>query len=341
MLGSEECPIERIATSRDVAKLAQVSQTTVSRVLSGHTHVSPATRQRVMQAAESLGYYVNETARSMRTQKSKSIGLVIPSLMNPFYAEIAHTIYKYAKQIGRSTLIELTLNNPALNRSAVNDLITRRVEGLLLASVSSQNPYIESYCREPVVPCVMYNRRLSQDIGNWVVLDNRQGARQATEYLIDQGHQKILFLAGDLAYSTAIDRLNGYRDTMRENDLEPSVIYGQFEYAQAYQIVTETLNQSTTTSRYPTAIFAANDLMAFAAIDAMTDKHIQPKSDIAVIGFDNISMASHRGINLTTVSQRQEVMARAAVDGLFRLIDQPDLVVRQLIEPLLIIRDTA
>lgn len=336
-----ECPIERIATSRDVAKLAKVSQATVSRVLSGSTQVTPKTRQRVLAAAETLGYYVNETARSMRTQRSKSIGIILPSLINPFYAETAHTIYKHAKQSGWSTLIELTLNNPALNRGVVNDLIARRVEGLLLASVSAQNPYVETYFRDPVVPCVMYNRRLSQDIGNWVVLDNRKGARQATEYLLSQGHRDILFLSGDLAYSTAIERLEGYQDTMHQRNLRPRVIYGNFEYAQGYALVRETLDTLARERKLPTAIFAANDLMAFAAIDAMTDKEIRAKADIAVIGFDDISMSSRRGINLTTVSQRRDVMAKATLDALFQLIDQPHLVVRQLIEPQLIIRDTA
>lgn len=332
--------MKRLATSRDVAKLAGVSQATVSRALSGGGNVSPETTERVLRAAESLGYVVNETARSVRTKRSGSIGVVLPSLVNPFYAETAHAIYDGARQAGRRTLIELTLNNAQQNRDVVMDLVKRRVDGLLLASVAAQDAFMKEYLKNPVVPSVMYNRKLTEDIGNWVVLDNKYGASQAVKYLLLQGHQRILFISGDILYSTGIDRLAGYLAAIEEAGHEPFVVYGNYDYIQSYEAVGHVLDEGRG-HELPTAILAANDVMAVAAIDALTDRGLKPKSDVAVIGFDDISMASHRGIRLTTVSQNQEIMVRIALEGLFRLIEGTVQVVRRVIPPELIIRNTA
>ena len=327
-----------IATSRDVAKLARVSQSTVSRVLSGTGKVSEATRQRVVEAAESLGYYANEAARRMRTKRSDSIGVVLPSLNNPFYAETAHTLYDRAKQVGRIPLIALTLNNPAANQTIMKDLIGRRVEGLLLASISAHDAYMQAYCADPVVPYVMYNRRLVQGLGNWVVVDNKLGAIEATNYLLGQGHRKILFVSGDVTYSTAFHRLAGYREAMDRANLEPVVVYGNFDYARTYEVMQYVLDAP---GRRPTAVFAANDLMALSVLDALSHRGIRPKTDIAVVGFDDISWSSLHGINLTTMSQRQDIMIQTALDGLVGLIEGSLSTVRHLIKPTLIVRGTA
>ncbi|NMP23841.1 LacI family DNA-binding transcriptional regulator [Sulfobacillus harzensis] len=327
-----------IPTSRDVAKLACVSQSTVSRVVSGKGNVSEETRRRVLEAAESLGYYVNEAARRMRTRRSRSIGIVLPSLYNPFYAESAHALYARAKQAGRIPLIQLTLNDPRSNQTIVKDLLGHRVEGLLMASTSSHDAYMRAYCADPVVPYVMYNRRLADGAGNWVVVDNKLGAVEVTNYLLARGHRDILFISGDTTYSTALDRLAGYREAMAEANLAPSIVHGNFDYGQTYQVMQRVLDNP---EKRPSAIFAANDQMAFAVLDSLTHYGIHPKTDIAVVGFDDISWSSLRGIDLTTMSQRQDLMIQTALDGLLGLIDGSVSTVRQIIKPELVIRGTA
>ncbi len=329
----------RMTTSRDVARLARVSQSTVSRVLSGKGNVRQETSERVMTAAQRLGYYVNETARSMKTKKSKSIGVVLPSLLNPFFSETAHSVYTYTKEHDRTMLIELTMDNPRAHQAVVKDLIGRRVEGLLLGAVSTGDTFMEEYCQHPVVPSVMYNRRLSKDIGNWVVSDNKLGSIMATTYLLTQGHRDILYVSGDMAYSTAVDRLMGYKFAMDNAGKKPRVVCGNYDYVQTFEVVGNVLDAEH--FRQPTAIFAGNDLMALAVIGALTNRNLGPKSDIAVIGFDNISWPARRDINLTTISQRQDLMLKTALEGLFDLINGRTHTVRTVIKPELIIRGTA
>lgn len=331
--------MKKIATSRDVAKLAGVSQSTVSRVLSGKRNVSLDARKRVTEAAESLGYYVNQAARLMRTNHTGSIGIVVPSLNNPFYAETAHLVYAHARQRGRVPLLQVTLNDPTATQGIVRDLIGRRIEGLLMASVGAYDPFMRAYCEKPVVPYVMYNRRLSGAEGNWVVMNNFHGANQATEYLISLGHHHILHIAGDMTYSTAIDRLNGYHAAMQIANLTPDVVNGNYDYDTAYEMMSRILDRGS--QRRPTAVFCANDVMGVAVVDVLWAHQIHPGKDIAVIGYDNTSLSSFRSINLTTVSQQQDVMIPRALEGLWALIEGRTTIVQSLIEPKLIIRGTA
>lgn len=332
----------RSATIGDVARRANVSRATVSRVLNRYPHVRPRVRAAVQRAMRVLGYRPDQVARSLARRETKTLGLVVADIANPFYAETARAIVEGARGQGYNVILCNTDNLPRLQEEYVEVLRQRRVDGIIFGSVFLDDPVVEALVDDGY-PCVMYNRRLRSGRGNYIVLDNVRASHDLTRHLLDLGHQRIGFIAGLREISTAVERLQGYRSAMRAAGLplDRSLIRpGAFKAEMAQRAAQELLKLP----RRPTAIMAGNDLMALGVMQAAGDLGLRIPEDLAVVGFDDIEIAAHRQVQLTTMAQQKAEMGRLAVVWLLEIIRDPRRYARQplqqLLAPTLVVRRT-
>ena len=336
----------RSVTLKMIAKEANVSPATVSLALNKNknsTRVSQKTRHKIIEIASHLNYRPNYIAKSLVTKKTKTIGLVITTLLNPFYAEIAQDIIERSEEAGYSVVI-CSMRDELLpgSQRSVDELLMRGVDGLIICSSLLYDPLINELVNQSV-PFVLTLRNIKQEPGDehvdFVGVDNRRGAYIATEHLLKIGHIRIAHLAGPLGVSTGYKRKIGWECALNtcgvQIDPDP-VLEGDFHRHSGYEFTKELLK------RYikPTAIFAANDYMAIGVLDALQEKKLKAPDDMAVVGFDDIEIAGLPGINLTTVSQKKATMGRLTVDFLIEKIKNgsEDLGKRIILDPILMIR---
>lgn len=328
-------------TARDVAKRAGVSQSTVSRVLNNYKYVSPEVRQRVLQAIEELNYKPNQVARSLATSRSCMIGLLVADFNNPFYPETAHGIVEACRAYGYNVILGTTNNNQRVQAELIQSLRAQQVDGLILGSVQMGDPTVTELI-ESGFPCVLYNRIVHPDSGSYVVVDNRKGGRRAVEHLYSLGHRRIAILRGPHRFSTFAHRLEGFQEAMRELGLKANLCIDFAAYAKDRR---GTIQRLLSGPAAPTAIFAVTDNYALDLLNTLGELGVRVPEDIALVGFDDISLASHSLIGLTTFTQQQHLQGRLAVEALMELIrarDQGRTVppTRIVLEPQFIIRRT-
>ncbi len=328
-------------TIKDIARIAGVSEATVSRVINNAPNVRPITREKVQKAIEELNYYPNSLARGMRSKKTNSIGLILADITNPFYAETAKTIIEIASRHNYSIILCNTNNDINEQQKYIEVLLQRKVDGFIFASVHWKDSSLHTAISSDV-PCIFYNRKPSESAGlNYVVLDNELGAYMAVEHLYNLGHRRIALIRGPNMFSTGRERLNGYVKALQRFGLnydEKIVVQGKYNEKQSFKAAMKLLAADVP----PTAIFASNDLMALSALDAIISSGLRVPEDVAVVGLDDIEIASHSAIQLTTVSQNRNMMAEIAVDSLRKIMQQEDiqLPVQVVLKPMLVVRKT-
>ncbi len=307
-------------TLGEVARAAGVSEQTVSNVVNERPVVRPETRELVRKHLAESGYRRNALARSLKTNTSNLIGLVVPSMTNSMYAEVAESVVHHAERRGYTVMMAVTKRDPMIELKVVNTMIDHRVAGLLMspsdpdalashAAVDFKVPYVE-----------MLNRGLPADCDVFEA-DNRRGARMAVEHLIEFGHRSIGYIGG-LPNSTGIERYEGYREALRSagitlvTELSTSGRYTRQGGAAACE-------QMLSSGHRFSAIFCASDLMAYGAMDALAARKISVPNAMSVVGFDDMSMSSLPGIDLTTVSFMPAALAERSVDRLISAIQTP------------------
>ena len=332
----------RLATIADVAQRARVSPATVSRVLNKYPHVRPKVRSAVQRAMRSLGYRPDHVARSLARRETDTLGLVVSDIANPFYAETAAAIVETARGHGYNVILCDTDNLPRLQEEYVEVLRQRRVDGIILGSVFLDDPVVEGLI-DAGYPCLMYNRRLRSDRGNYIVLDNVRAGYELTRHLIRLGHRRVGFVASLPGLSTAAERLRGYRKALRAAGIAVDtglVRSGAFKAEMAQRAASELLKLP----RRPTAIVGGSDLIALGVIEAAADLGLEVPRDLAVVGFDDIQLAAHRAIQLTTMAQQKTEMGRLAVAWILEIIRDPRRFARrplqQVLAPTLVVRRT-
>jgi len=306
----------RKPTLRDVARLAQVSEQTVSNVMNERPNVRAETREKVLQAAETLNYRANRLARSLKTSRSNVLAVIFPALINPIYAEAADVVSRAATRRGYLMMLANSQRDPEAERQLVETALDHQVAGLLLSSI---DPTGAAGRRAPRfgVPCVQLLNRDPCWTGDYVGAANVAAAREAVATLVADGHRTIGHLRGLVSF-VGDERLRGYRDAIVEAGLpldEALVAPGHFSRkggAQAFAQLVE---------RNPgmTAVFCGSDLMAYGVLDEARRRGIRVPQDMSVVGFDDTSFSSLGAISLTTVRFDLEAIASAAVD---RLIDR-------------------
>lgn len=302
-------PNEKV-TSLQVAELAGVSQSAVSRVFTPGSSVSKKTAEKVRAAAEKLGYRPNILARSLKSGKSRIIGLVVAYLDNYLYPVVVEQISAELQKVGYHVLVFLGQNTARDTDRVVNDLMDYQVDGIILASVSLSSELAER-CLSIGVPVVLFNR--AQDGGSLssVTTDNFAGGRALADFLCSLGHDRIAHIAGVDGAMTARDREAGFRAGLAAAGKEVFArAVGNFRYPDAQAAARELF----ATSRRPDAVFVANDHMAFAVMDVLRfELGLRIPEDVSVVGFDDTPPAAWPAYGLTTYRQNVERMVAETV----------------------------
>lgn len=303
-------------TSNEVARLAGVSQATVSRVLSGSDRVAAATRARVESAVTSLGYRPNAAARAMRSQRTDVVGVVVDRITNPFYPQLLDALGR-ALEEHHLRLILWDASYGDGERMALESLEQRLIDGLLFTTITSPSHDIARAVRGGA-PIVLVNRNLRGVNGDLVDTDNAGGSHAVARYLAAHGRRRVAIVGGPLATSTAQEREAGFVAGAREFDLvlpRRHRLSGDFSHAAGDDAVARLLDAP---DGLPDAVFCVNDLSAFGFLDGARRRGIRVPDDLWVIGFDNIEMSAWPAYDLTTADQPITAMARASVALLVR-----------------------
>lgn len=306
-------------TSQDVARLAGVSQSAVSRVFTPGASASKATIAKVRAAAEQLGYRPNPLARAMITGKSRIIGLVVAYLDNQFYPLALERLSNALQAKGYHILVFTASNSQDGIERVVQDLMDYQVDGIITASVAMSSNLTER-CAAAGIPVVMFNRGQPGAGLSSVTSANVEGGRKVAEFLVAGGHSRIAHITGWHGSSTGRDRQRGFVEALAalEGNLV-SIIDGMYDRevaAKAARVLIDGSNR-------PDAIFVGNDHMAFAVIDVIRERNLRVADDISVVGYDDVPLAAWGAYNLTTVRQPLNRMVDATVDTLLAQIDDP------------------
>ncbi|GAB4305355.1 MAG: LacI family DNA-binding transcriptional regulator [Candidatus Bipolaricaulota bacterium] len=328
-----------MVTIKDIARAAGVSPATVSRALNDSPLLREETKARICRLAVELGYEKNELARGLVKGASGAIGLVIPDITNPFFADIARGVEEVARIRGYGVLLCTTEGDPELERSHLHLLRRKRVDGLLLTSVTAEDPHLEALVRENV-PFVLVSRLVRALDAPFVVGDDRHGARLAVEHLISIGHRKIGFIGGPKDVQPSQDRMEGYQRVLAEQGLP--LRRGWAVFASFTQDAGREWGRALLSRKdRPTAIFAANDLIALGVMEAAEELKLQIPEDLSLVGYNNISYAALPRIQLTTVAQPTLAMGRIAAEYLLDVIGgSRRRKLRKVLLPHLVIRRT-
>lgn len=300
-----------MATVKDVAAHAGVSVGTVSKVLSGDATVKDALRAKVMAAVAALEYRPNMAARALRTNKINIIGLVVPDITNPFFAQLAFRIETEAAERGHMVMLANTHDDLATEARQIAALLRQAPRGLIIVATSDS-----SAAAGPIeVPVVSLDRRFQDSA--LISTDHAAGSALVAAHLVGLGHRRIAYLCGPQQTEVGRQRLTGFRDEIARRavahpDLVISVHEAQFDYESGEQIARRLFAQAD--DLRPTAVAAASDQIALGVLRAARDMALEVPRDVAVAGFDDITLAALSVPRLTTVSQPVQALAKAAVD---------------------------
>ena len=317
-----------MANLRDVARLAEVDPSTVSRVLRADPaqHVRPETRQRILDAAATLRYHPNALARSLRTRRTGTIGLVIPSLDNLGFADVTHGIERAAAEAGLLVLVVEAEALPQGDEGGAEDLYDRLVvggllDGLIAAFATLQDHHV-TWLADHGTPLVLVNRRTS-GVHGAVVVDDLRGSRMAVEHLLELGHTRIGYLGLEADTDTAQRRRQGYRDGLVDAGLEPQD--GYMEVAPptvkgGHDGIDRLLERFEPDDR-PTAVFVASLMSALGVQAALAARGLAIPEDVSVIAFNDHPVAEHLAPPLTTVRMPNLAMGKESVRMLLAALD--------------------
>ena len=318
---SQTRPGDRV-TIIDVAREANVSFATVSRVVNGKGYVSAHTRERVMQAMTRIGYTVNRQARVLAGGRTQVIGLLVPDLDTSYIGEILKGIDEELAAASYDLMLYTTHQRKTRESVYVNSLLNGMTDGLLMVLPMAPEAYVGTIRRRGF-PFILIDHEGLDREGPSVGATNREGAKQAIRHLVGLGHTRIGLVTGNMEMDCARERLAGCHEAFAEADvpLAPGLVrHGDFHRALAYQLTQELLRLSDP----PTAIFAANDVSAFGVMDAVRNYGLRIPDDISVIGFDDIPDAQWTQPPLTTVRQPMREMGKRAARMLLGAIADPD-----------------
>jgi LacI family transcriptional regulator len=300
------------ATMIEVAKLADVGAMTVSRVLSGSVHVSPEVASRVHAAIERLGYRPNEIARALRGAKSKSVGLIVPSLVNPFFATCAHNINLVAQKHGYSMIVTTSNGSISTEFSEAEWMLQKHVEGFIICPT----PARISKLSNPIfhrTPIVSFDRPLQIARVASVVVENSAGAKRGTQHLIEHGHNRIHFIGDDPQFFTIKTRYDGYRRAMSNAGLSAQGVFD----INSEEMIFEYLTKVLAGKNAPSAFFGGNNWISRYLYRALYRLGLHIPGDIAIVGFDDFDAADMLHPPLTVIRQPVDEIGMTAADVLF------------------------
>ncbi|HHF3167213.1 TPA: substrate-binding domain-containing protein [Vibrio diabolicus] len=310
-----------MATMKDIAKLAGVSTSTVSHVINKTRFVSEEISERVNNAAKELNYYApSALARSLKVNRTKTIGMLVTTSTNPFFGEVVKGVERSCYQKGYSLILCNTEGDNERMRQSINTLLQKRVDGLILMCSSLEGERIDVFERYPDIPVVVMDWGPMLFTSDKIQDNSLRGGYLAAKYLIDCGHTEIGCITGPLIKHQAQMRYEGYKRAMNEAGLEFNanwIIESDFECEGGYQAFMKMAQRGT----LPSSIFVSNDMMAMGVINATNELNIKVPEQISIIGYDDIHIAKFMSPSLTTIHQPKYRLGQAAVETLVRKLD--------------------
>jgi len=304
-------------TIKDVARESGVNISTVSRALNNGYGVNDQTRDLVMAVAARLNYHPNRIARGLVTGRSHSLGLILSDIRNPFFADVARGAEDAAHAGGCDLVLSNSDLDPDKQMLYVRSLLEKRIDGIIMNSVSMLSREQQTQLASSGVPIVLLNRPAPNHTFSTVCADNEAGGALAASYFLGLGHRKIAHLTGPRQHGNFSDRARGFMRALEcgGDPVRPIVLHGKFNFDGGAELAKKLLD------KHPevTAIFAANDVMAFGVIQAVMGRGLRIPDDLSLIGFDNLEFSSVVHPPITTIHQPKYEMGSAAVEILLRL----------------------
>ncbi|WP_374009015.1 LacI family DNA-binding transcriptional regulator [Leifsonia sp. LS-T14] len=309
----------RRATLKDVALAAGVSQSTTSRALSGEGYVAAGVRERVVAAAESLGYVPHAMARSLRKQDSRTIGVLVSDLRNSFYADLAAGIAARARREGYTMMLVDDQGSTEAEMDAARAFVATRVAGVIVTPLSGD---VSDYLVRQHIPVIEADRQFSAGRCDAVIIDNAGVAKRMTDHLIDLGHRRIALFIDETTWTTGGERAAGYRTSLEGSGIpaDPSLVISTgWDADGARKSAIDILARRD----HPTAIFAANNLLAEGVWRATNDLGLRIPEDVSVVSFDDSEWMSMVSPGITAVAQDAVSLGETALGRLLERLKDP------------------
>ncbi len=334
--------ITEMANIHDVAAKAGVSAATVSRFINSSGYVGAKTRTKIREAMEALDYVPNSMARSLRTNESMIVALVIPDVTNPFFPTVVRGVDDVASKSDYRLMLFNTDGSKRREENILSVLAQTRVDGVIvIPSETVGDAQITDFLEQQRFPIVLVDRVIDFPQVDCIMTDHYLGAYQAAQHLCGLGHRRIAHIAGPRRVVSSEERVKGYAAALNDFGIpvdQSLVVHGDFTRYTGYGSLDSLMNLP----EAPTAVFAANDLMAIGVIERARELGIKVPEDLAVCGFDDIEYASIVSPSLTTVSQETYRLGKLSAQLLLRRIAEPDCEVRRIkLKPNLIVRESA
>lgn len=306
-------------TMEQIARLAGVSQATVSRAANQSGSVSPGSLQKIQKAMRELGCQEGLAAREIR-KHTRNIGVVVPEIAKPFYAKMIEQIEKYAAKKGYSILLGSSHASPERERECLCAMELKRVDGIIMASAFREALPCHLRLKKDKIPCVLFDEKIcGMDYDAGVFVDNEFAVFSAVDYLIRNRRRKIVFISGGEEHSVTRERLNGYRSALQLHGLTfdgDMIKYGQYSIRSGYRMVQELLQNGVGF----TALVAGSDMVSLGAMQALKHYRVKIPEEVQVIGFDNAGLGEMVDPGLTAIVSPIAEMAREAVECLVHVI---------------------
>lgn len=301
-------------TLSEVAKLTGVGTTTVSRAINGGQNVDPKTLARVQKAIKLLGYMPNQAARTLKGDRTRTVGLIIPSIVDPFFAACAEAAQAVARAHDSVLIVLTTQNQPETERDAVNVLLRHRADGFIIAPAQWQNEELKDLLSRIPIPAVALDRPLSGSPIGSVLADNFAGAQLATRHLLEHGYRRILCLTGGEADLYTIgERIRGYRETMAAAGLEGALETSIHGYTSAEVVLKRIFAEPAP----PDALFTLKNSTTIFSFEALQRLDIAVPSAVALLGFDDFELADTVRPSISVIQQPMNDIGRCAAEMLF------------------------
>ncbi|HGY0741126.1 TPA: substrate-binding domain-containing protein [Vibrio cholerae] len=329
-----------MATMKDIARLAGVSTSTVSHVINKSRFVSDEIAERVNNAAQQLNYAPSALARSLKMNRTKTIGMLVTTSTNPFFGEVVKGVERSCYHQGYNLILCNTEGDNQRMKASINTLLQKRVDGLLLMCSSLEGERLDVFDRYPDIPIVVMDWGPILFASDKIQDNSLQGGYMAAKHLIECGHKEIGCITGPLIRHQAQMRYEGYKRALAEAGIAINpdwIVESDFECEGGYQAF-EKLYQR---GKLPSALFVSNDMMAMGVIQAASQRGLRVPDDLSLIGYDDVHIAKFMTPALTTIHQPKYRLGKAAVDTLLYRLENPDTTAQVVqLEPTLVVRNS-
>jgi len=312
-----------MATIDDVAKMAGVSKATVSRVLNGTAPVNGITKKKIEMAMNKLDYAPSLLAQSMRSKKTKTIGIVIPDYANPFYSSLFKVIENKLREYGYMALICPTHEDAATEIEHIKRLVSRQIDGIIFFTYKGGKKSLEFLAElSRKIPCIFMDPVSDSFSVSQVITDGFKGVKEAVEYLLKKGYKRIGCIKGPSRFAVTTERVNGYKAALKEHNIpvEDELVYeGDFHMESGFKAGEYFLNLA----QRPDGVVSVTDVMAIGALKYFQYAGVKVPQQIGVVGFDNISLCTLVSPPLTTIAQPLDELGDGAIKLLMKKIQNP------------------